>query len=70
MCIFIEGLCSPCISFVYACIPCVFPGEKFMSVGLCTEAVTAFEKANDPKAAIDACVVLNQVTFSLLFKTP
>jgi WD repeat-containing protein 35 len=29
-------------------------------VGLCTEAVAAFLKADDPKAAIDACVLLNQ----------
>lgn len=36
-------------------------GEKFISVGLCLEAVSAYEKAGDPKAAIDACVVLNQV---------
>jgi WD repeat-containing protein 35 len=35
-------------------------GEKFMSVGLCTEAVAAFLKADDPKSAIDCCVLLNQ----------
>jgi len=35
-------------------------GLKFQSVGLCTEAVAAFLKADDPKAAIDACVLLNQ----------
>jgi WD repeat-containing protein 35 len=35
-------------------------GEKFMSVGLCFEAVESFLKAGDPKAAIDCCVLLNQ----------
>ncbi len=35
-------------------------GEKFMSVGLCHEAVVAFLKAGDAKAAIDCCVLLNQ----------
>jgi WD repeat-containing protein 35 len=35
-------------------------GLKFQSVGLCTEAVASFLKADDPKAAIDACVLLNQ----------
>ena len=35
-------------------------GEKFQSVGLCTEAVAAFLKADDPKSAIDCCVLLNQ----------
>jgi WD repeat-containing protein 35 len=31
-----------------------------LSVGLCSEAVAAFEKAGDSKAAIDCCVQLNQ----------
>ena len=31
-----------------------------MSVGLCTEAVQSFLKADDPKSAIDCCVLLNQ----------
>lgn len=35
-------------------------GAKFMSVGLCHEAVSAFLRAGDPKAAIDCCVLLNQ----------
>jgi len=35
-------------------------GDKFMSVGLCKEAVQAFLKGGDPKAAIDCCVLLNQ----------
>lgn len=35
-------------------------GEKFMSVGLCSEAVECFLKAGDPKAAIDCCVLLSQ----------
>eukprot|EP00455_Lapot_gusevi_P052316 TRINITY_DN7948_c0_g1_i9.p1 TRINITY_DN7948_c0_g1~~TRINITY_DN7948_c0_g1_i9.p1 ORF type:complete len:468 (-),score=115.61 TRINITY_DN7948_c0_g1_i9:23-1399(-) len=34
--------------------------EKFMSVGLCTEAVTAFLRAQNVKAAVDCCVLLNQ----------
>lgn len=34
--------------------------DKFLAVGLCSEAVLAFLKAGDPKAAVDACVVLNQ----------
>ena len=36
-------------------------GEKFTSVGLSSEAVACFMKLNDAKAAIDACVILNQV---------
>lgn len=39
-------------------------GEKFLAVGLCAEAVAAYEKAGDHKAAIDACVLLNQVGFA------
>jgi WD repeat-containing protein 35 len=35
-------------------------GCKFMSVGLCAQAVTAFLKGGDVKAAIDCCVLLNQ----------
>uniref|UniRef100_A0A7S3VHU1 Anaphase-promoting complex subunit 4 WD40 domain-containing protein n=1 Tax=Dunaliella tertiolecta TaxID=3047 RepID=A0A7S3VHU1_DUNTE len=35
-------------------------GEKFQSVGLCNEGVSAFLKAGDSKAAIDCCVLLNQ----------
>mmetsp|Transcript_14038 Transcript_14038/g.22384 ORF Transcript_14038/g.22384 Transcript_14038/m.22384 type:complete len:1210 (-) Transcript_14038:255-3884(-) len=35
-------------------------GEKFQGVGLCTEAVTAYTRLGDPKAAIDCCVLLNQ----------
>ena len=35
-------------------------GERFMSVGLCTEAVHTYEKAGNYKAAIDCCVLLNQ----------
>lgn len=35
-------------------------GDKFMSVGLCKEAVQAFLKAGEPKDAIDCCVLLNQ----------
>lgn len=34
--------------------------EKFISVGLCAEAVNAYQKSGDPKAGIDACVTLNQ----------
>ena len=34
--------------------------EKFISVGLCSEAVSAYQRAGDPKAGIDACVTLNQ----------
>lgn len=35
-------------------------GEKFQSVGLCTEGVSAFLKAGDTKKAIDCCMLLNQ----------
>ena len=35
-------------------------GEKFQSVGLCNEGVSAFLKAGDTKKAIDCCVLLNQ----------
>ena len=34
--------------------------EKFQSVGLCAEAVAVYLKAEQPKAAIDCCVALNQ----------
>jgi WD repeat-containing protein 35 len=34
-------------------------GEKFMSVGLCDEAVAAFLKGGDAKAAINCCVHLH-----------
>jgi WD repeat-containing protein 35 len=35
-------------------------GMKFVSVGLCEPAVTAYLRAGDVKAAVDACVLLNQ----------
>jgi WD repeat-containing protein 35 len=35
-------------------------GEKFMSMGLCKEAVDSFSKFGDVKRAIDCCVLLNQ----------
>jgi len=35
-------------------------GEKFLSMGLCKEAVDAFVKFGDVKKAIDCCVLLNQ----------
>jgi WD repeat-containing protein 35 len=35
-------------------------GEKFQSVGLCSEAVGAYLRADDSKSAIDCCVLLNQ----------
>jgi WD repeat-containing protein 35 len=35
-------------------------GEKFQSVGMCDEAVEAFLKHGDVKAAVDCCVMLNQ----------
>ncbi|KAJ3193848.1 WD repeat-containing protein 35 [Irineochytrium annulatum] len=34
--------------------------RKFVTVGLCDQAVTAFLKANDVKSAIDTCVHLNK----------
>jgi len=33
----------------------------FVTVGMCEQAVSAFLKCNQPKAAVDACVHLNQV---------
>ena len=36
-------------------------GERLASVGLADEAVQAFLRGNDVKAAIDCCVLLNQV---------
>lgn len=35
-------------------------GEKFQSVGMCDEAVEAYLKCGDVKAAVDCCVMLNQ----------
>jgi WD repeat-containing protein 35 len=35
-------------------------GRKLASVGLCAEAVGAFIKAGDPRAAVDCCVALHQ----------
>ncbi|XP_077008272.1 WD repeat-containing protein 35 isoform X1 [Tamandua tetradactyla] len=34
--------------------------QMFVRVGMCEQAVTAFLKCNQPKAAVDACVHLNQ----------
>lgn len=34
-------------------------GVKFMSMGLCKEAVDAFVKFGDVKRAIDCCILLN-----------
>lgn len=35
-------------------------GAKLQSVGMCDAAVKCFEKAGDPKRALDCCVVLNE----------
>jgi hypothetical protein len=37
------------------------PGERLASVGLAEDAVAAFLRGQDVKAAIDCCVLLNQV---------
>lgn len=33
----------------------------FVTVGMCEQTVNAYLKCNQPKAAVDACVHLNQV---------
>uniref|UniRef100_A0A8B9YDM9 WD repeat-containing protein 35 n=1 Tax=Bos mutus grunniens TaxID=30521 RepID=A0A8B9YDM9_BOSMU len=35
--------------------------QMFVRVGMCEQAVTAFLKCNQPKAAVDTCVHLNQI---------
>ncbi|XP_039604109.1 WD repeat-containing protein 35 isoform X1 [Polypterus senegalus] len=35
-------------------------GHMFVTVGMCDQAVNAYLKCNEPKAAVDACVHLNQ----------
>uniref|UniRef100_A0A8C9R5G6 WD repeat-containing protein 35 n=1 Tax=Scleropages formosus TaxID=113540 RepID=A0A8C9R5G6_SCLFO len=35
-------------------------GQMFVTVGMCDQAVNAYLKCNQPKAAVDACVHLNQ----------
>uniref|UniRef100_A0A667ZDW3 WD repeat-containing protein 35 n=1 Tax=Myripristis murdjan TaxID=586833 RepID=A0A667ZDW3_9TELE len=35
-------------------------GQMFVTVGMCEQAVNAYLKCNQPKAAVDACVHLNQ----------
>ena len=35
--------------------------QMFVRVGMCEQAVSAFLKCNQPKAAVDTCVHLNQV---------
>ena len=44
--------------------------RKFISVGMCEEAVEAFLKANQVKDAIDSCVALNQVLSTSLLSLP
>jgi hypothetical protein len=39
----------------------VYVGERLASVGLAEDAVAAFLRGQDVKAAIDCCVLLNQV---------
>lgn len=36
-------------------------GQMFTNVGMCEQAVNAYLKCNQPKAAVDTCVHLNQV---------
>lgn len=36
-------------------------GQMFATVGMCEQAVKAYLKCNQPKAAVDTCVHLNQV---------
>lgn len=36
-------------------------GQMFATVGMCEQAVTAYLKCSQPKAAVDTCVHLNQV---------
>lgn len=47
----------------YCCSPSLSQelGQNFANVGMCDQAVKAFLKCNKPKAAVDACVNLNQV---------
>ncbi|KAG7267731.1 hypothetical protein CRUP_026079 [Coryphaenoides rupestris] len=35
-------------------------GQMFVTVGMCEQAVSAYLRCNQPKAAVDACVHLNQ----------
>lgn len=36
-------------------------GQMFATVGMCEQAVNAYLKCSQPKAAVDTCVHLNQV---------
>lgn len=36
-------------------------GQMFATVGMCEQAVKAYIRCNQPKAAVDTCVHLNQV---------
>ena len=40
-------------------------GDKLSSVGLCNEAVDAYLKAEQPKLAIDCCVMLNEWDYGI-----
>lgn len=42
----------------------------FVRVGMCEQAVSAFLKCNQPKAAVDTCVHLNQVSSGRLLAAP
>ncbi|XP_069691780.1 WD repeat-containing protein 35 isoform X3 [Periplaneta americana] len=49
-------------------------GEKFASVGMCAQAVTAYMKCGQVKSAVDTCVSLNQwdqaVELAKMYKLP
>ena len=34
--------------------------RRFLSVGMCDEAVESYRRGGDPKAAVDACVLLHK----------
>lgn len=48
----VEGSLSACLQDI---------GQMFATVGMCEQAVKAYLKCNQPKAAVDTCVHLNQV---------
>jgi WD repeat-containing protein 35 len=44
-------------------------GEKFVSVGMCEQAVSAFLKAGEPSRAVDTCVMLNEWSMAVQLAT-
>lgn len=61
----VGGVTSGMLKTLPVCVCLQEMGQMFATVGMCEQAVKAYLKCNQPKAAVDTCVHLNQVRVQL-----